>query len=78
MECLELIYSQYEREISYCIPRNQIRDALAIYLMENHVSLDVDQETGPIKNHGELDKEAVKNLVSMDEKSLLIGVKIFS
>lgn len=78
MECLELIYSQYEREISYCIPRNQIRDALAIYLMENHVSLDVDQEIGPIKNHGELDKEAVKNLVSMDEKSLLIGVKIFS
>ncbi len=54
VECLELIYSQYEREISYCIPRNQIRDALAIYLLENHVSLDVDQETGPIKNHGEL------------------------
>lgn len=54
VECLELIYSQYEREISYCTPRNQIRDALAIYLLENHVSLDVDQETGPIKNHGEL------------------------
>lgn len=40
MECLELIYRQYEREITYCIPRNQIRDALAIYLLENHVSLD--------------------------------------
>lgn len=41
-ECLELIYGQYEREISYRIPRNQIRDSLAIYLLENHISLDTD------------------------------------
>ena len=52
--CLRLIYEQYEREISYRIPRNQIRDALAIYLLENHVSLEADEETGPMKNHTEL------------------------
>ena len=52
--CLRLIYEQYEREISYRIPRNQIRDALAIYLLENHVSLETDEETGPMKNHTEL------------------------
>ena len=52
--CLRLIYEQYEREISYRIPRNQIRDALAIYLLENHVSLETDEETGPMKNHTDL------------------------
>lgn len=64
VECLELIYRQYEREISYCIPRNQIRDALAIYLLENHVSLDVDQEAGPIKNHGELASAILRKFCS--------------
>ena len=53
-KCLRLIYEQYEREISYRIPRNQVRDALAIYLLENHVSLETDEETGPMKNHTEL------------------------
>lgn len=64
VECLGLIYRQYEREISYCIPRNQIRDALAIYLLENHVSLDVDQEAGPIKNHGELASAILRKFCS--------------
>ena len=53
-QCLRLIYEQYEREISYRIPRNQIRDALAIYLLENHVSLESDDEAGSIKNHTDL------------------------
>lgn len=53
-QCLRLIYEQYEREISYRIPRNQIRDVLAIYLLENHVSLDGDDESEPIKNHTDL------------------------
>lgn len=53
-QCLRLIYEQYEREISYRIPRNQIRDVLAIYLLENHVSLDGDDDSGPIKNHTDL------------------------
>lgn len=53
-QCLRFIYEQYEREISYRIPRNQIRDALAIYLLENHVSLEADDEAGPMKNHTDL------------------------
>lgn len=53
-QCLRIIYEQYEREISYRIPRNQIRDVLAIYLLENHVSLDGDDESEPIKNHTDL------------------------
>jgi len=63
-ECLALIYGQYEREISYRISRNQIRDSLAIYLLENHVSLDMDQETGPIKTHGELASAILRKFCS--------------
>ncbi len=74
VECLGLIYRQYEREISYRIPRNQIRDALAIYLLENHVSLDVDQESGPIKTHGDLAsailrKFCLKNVGWLEEEN---------
>lgn len=36
-DCLQIIYEQYDREITYRIPRNRIRDALAAYLLENHV-----------------------------------------
>ena len=36
-DCLQVIYDEYDREISYRIPRSRIRDAVAIYLMENHV-----------------------------------------
>lgn len=39
-DCLQVIYDEYDREISYRIPRSRIRDALAIYLMENHVQLE--------------------------------------
>lgn len=63
-ECLELIYGQYEREISYRIPRNQIRDSLAIYLLENHVSLDADQEEGSVKTHGELASAILRKFCS--------------
>ena len=35
-DCLQLIYQEYEREVSYRIPRNRIRDTLAIYLSETH------------------------------------------
>ena len=34
-DCLLVIYEQYEREITYRIARNRIRDALAAYLLEN-------------------------------------------
>lgn len=45
-DCIQLIYKEYEREISYRIPRNRIRDALAIYFLENHVELSQDEYSG--------------------------------
>lgn len=34
------IYSEYEHEISYRIPRERIRDAVAGYLLDNHIEID--------------------------------------
>lgn len=45
-DCIQLIYKEYEREISYRIPRNRIRDTLAIYFLENHVELSHDEYSG--------------------------------
>ncbi|MDD6481968.1 MAG: DUF5716 family protein [Lachnospiraceae bacterium] len=45
-DCIQLIYKEYEREISYRIPRNRIRDTLAIYFLENHVELSNDEYSG--------------------------------
>ncbi len=42
-DCLQLIYREYEREISYRIPRNRIRDVLALYFLEHHVSLSAEE-----------------------------------
>ena len=36
-DCLLLIYHEYDREITYRIPRSQVRDALAVYLMEHQI-----------------------------------------
>ncbi|WP_432627176.1 Wadjet anti-phage system protein JetA family protein [Brotaphodocola sp.] len=46
-DCLQLIYDQYEREVSYRIARSRIRDALASYLLENQVNeLEPDLDLG--------------------------------
>lgn len=45
-DCIQLIYKEYEREISYRIPRNRIRDSLVIYFLENHVELSNDEYSG--------------------------------
>lgn len=45
-DCMQLIYKEYEREISYRIPRNRIRDTLALYFLENHVALSRDEYAG--------------------------------
>lgn len=34
------IYDEYEHEISYRIPRERIRDAVSIYLLDNHIHID--------------------------------------
>ena len=38
-DCLELIYSQYDKEISYRLERSYLRDVLAAFLLENHLDL---------------------------------------
>lgn len=38
------IQKQYDREISYRIARNRIRDAIAVYLLEKHVDFIEDWE----------------------------------
>ena len=44
-DCLLIIYNEYENEISYRLPREQIRDVLAYYLNEiNASSLIIDEE----------------------------------
>ena len=43
-DCMQLIYKEYEREISYRIPRNRIRDTLAIYFLEQKISPDEKEE----------------------------------
>ena len=45
-DCIQLIYKEYEREISYRIPRIRIRDTLALYFLENHVDLSNDEYSG--------------------------------
>ena len=45
-DCIQLIYKEYEREISYRIPRNRIRDSIAIYFIENHVELSNEEYSG--------------------------------
>ncbi len=45
-DCIQLVYKEYEREISYRIPRNRIRDSLAIYFLENHVELSNEEYSG--------------------------------
>ena len=46
-DCLYVIYQQYEREISYRIPRVAVRDALAAFISENHIELEDDEEDQP-------------------------------
>lgn len=54
-DCLQVIYAQYDREISYRIPRNRIRDALAAYLLENHIeSVEDEAELNDAKSYNDL------------------------
>lgn len=51
--CLLEIYSQYDMEVSYRISRKQLRDALALYIMENNLSFsedEVDEKSSDVAN----------------------------
>ena len=64
-DCLQVIYDEYDREISYRIPRNRIRDALAIYLMENHVQLE-DEKLSENRNYNDMAGAVIRKLSSQD------------
>ena len=51
--CLLEIYSQYDMEVSYRISRRQLRDALALYIMENNLSFaeeEADEKSSDVAN----------------------------
>ena len=64
-DCLQLIYDEYDREISYRIPRSRLRDALAIYLMENHVELD-DENTNINNNYNDMASAVLRKFTAKD------------
>lgn len=66
-DCLQIIYEQYDREISYRIARSNIRDALASYLLENHVEfLDGEEDSGSRKNYNDLANDIIRKFSSKE------------
>lgn len=47
--CLLEIYEQYDREVSYRISRRVLRDDLAVYILENHLKSDDENENDETK-----------------------------
>lgn len=64
-DCLQVIYDEYDREISYRIPRSRIRDALAIYLMENHVQLE-GEKLLENRNYNDMANAVIRKLSDQD------------
>lgn len=64
-DCLQIIYDEYDREISYRIPRIRLRDALAIYLMENHVELD-DENINISNNYNDMASAVLRKFAAKD------------
>lgn len=64
-ECLMLIYSEYENEISYRLPRTQIRDTVAYYLNEIHSDLTL--EDGEIeKNYSDMASAIIRKFTDVE------------
>lgn len=66
-DCLLVIYEQYEREITYRISRNRIRDALAVYLLENHIHfLEQEEESKEEKNYNDMANGIIRKFCSKE------------
>ncbi|MEY8395584.1 Wadjet anti-phage system protein JetA family protein [Lachnospiraceae bacterium 45-P1] len=66
-DCLQIIYEQYDREITYRIARSRIRDALAAYLLENHVDfLEAEEVDGGRKNYNDLANGMIRRFCSKE------------
>ncbi len=66
-DCLQIIYEQYDREISYRIARSRIRDAVASYLLDNHIEF-LDEEDGSEtrKNYNDLANSIIRKFSSKE------------
>ena len=64
-DCLQVIYDEYDSEISYRIPRSRVRDAVAIYLLENHVQLE-DEKLSDNKNYNDMANAIIRKLSDKD------------
>ncbi len=66
-DCLQVIYEQYDREISYRISRSRIRDALAAYLLENHIDF-LEQDSGQTdcKNYNDMANGVIRKFCSKE------------
>lgn len=64
-DCLQVIYDEYDREISYRISRSRVRDAVAVYLMENHVQLE-DEKPAESKNYNDMASSVLRKLSARD------------
>ncbi len=66
-DCLLVIYEQYDREITYRISRNRIRDALAAYLLENHIQIfEQDNEQKEEKNYNDMANGVIRRFCSKE------------
>ncbi len=66
-DCLQIIYNQYDREISYRIARNQLRDALAVYLLENHVTVEeLGEEMIDMRNYNDMASAVLRRFCSKE------------
>ena len=64
-DCLLRIYHEYDREITYRIARSRIRDALAIYLLENHIDY-LDDEMTTDRNYNQLANSVIRKFCSKE------------
>ncbi len=62
-DCLLLIYNEYENEISYRLPRAQIRDAVANYLAETYPDY-IDEEDPEDKSFSDMAGGIIRRLCS--------------
>lgn len=66
-DCLQIIYEQYDREITYRISRDRIRDTLAAYLLENHIDI-LESEDLPngTKNYNDIANGIIRKFCSKE------------
>ncbi len=65
-ECLRVIYEKYDREISYRIPKVDVRDAVAEYLLYNDVNNIDDEYAKDVKDANELANAIIRKFCSED------------